>query len=102
MIEIIENWATNLKDYQSLVHNLFDILGIDDDSLKNRTFLLESIKELVNIHFDEEAEEDEKYNVLTEMQKNQASFKFFCEEAKRKLGLENYSNEAMFDKIFER
>jgi len=29
-------------------------LGIEDDNLKNRTFLLESIKELVNIHFEEE------------------------------------------------
>lgn len=100
LIEIIENWAANLKDYQSLVLSLFEILGIEDDTMKNRTFLLESIKELVNIQCEEE-QENGAQEQIQELQKKQSNFRFFCEEAKKRLKIKDYSDEALFEKIFQ-
>lgn len=106
LVEIIENWASNLTDYQNLVRQLFEVLQISDEALKNRTYLIESIKELVGQNLEGSFEgsrapgNDELVSEISKLKKGQNTFQFFVEEAKNKLNLpEHYSNEALFSKI---
>lgn len=48
MIEILENWAANLNDYQNLVKTLFEVMGITNPNFKSRTYLVESIRKLIS------------------------------------------------------
>ena len=109
LVEIIENWASNLTDYQNLVHQLFEVLQINDEALKNRTYLIESIKELVGQNLngrslDESrgSPNDDLINEISKLKKGQNTFQFFIEEAKNKLNLPaHYSNEALFSKVLK-
>lgn len=117
LVEILENWVDNLRDYQNLVTQLFDILNIQEESLKNRTHLITSIKELalsntrkdplLSAHPDNEKENItlDQSNLVEEfkrLKKMNNTAEFFCEEAKRKLRLpSSYSNEALFTKILK-
>ena len=114
MIEILENWAGNLVDYQHLVKTLFEIMGITESALKNRTYLVESIKKMVfnvtsekaesqSIRFrDDRNPSEEIFEEIKKLKKENNTVEFFCEDAKSKLNLPvSYSNEALYSKILK-
>jgi hypothetical protein len=117
LVEILENWVDNLSDYQNLVTQLFDVLNIQEENLKNRTHLITSIKELalsntrrdhllsVNSRPEKENLNTDQVDLLEEfkrLKKMNNTTEFFCEEARRKLRLHSsYSNEALFTKILK-
>ena len=94
--EILEGWSENLGDYQELVDQLFGILQINDDELKNRKNLILSIKKLIK-----DNENQERNNSINQNKNNYLdSFEIFIESAKNKLFLPiEYSNDALLAKI---
>ena len=107
LIEIIENWASNLNDYQDLVSELFNILKINEEDQKNRTHLIQSIRKLacdsssIN-NYDHNEKGPEVISELKNLKKKVSAIDFFIEEARKKLNLDDdYSNEALFVKVLK-
>lgn len=105
LVEVIENWASNLVDYQNLVVDLFDVMKISGEDQKNRTHILQSIKHLMDDRSDIEnmvIDGSEALEELKKLKKKSIGVDFFVEEAKAKLGLDGtYSNEALFSKVLK-
>ena len=105
LVEIIDNWASNLQDYQNLVVELFDVMNIKKEDHKNRTHLIHSIKQMMEERDDIENSVIGNSDIVDELKrlkKQVMGIEFFVDEAKQKLGLdESYSNEALFSKILK-
>lgn len=74
LVEILENWAGNLRDYHQLVRDLFELLRITDERQKNRSFLLESVRRLAG-------------RGGADPPRAGSAAEFFVEEARRRLAL---------------
>ena len=109
LLEALENWAGNLRDYQQLVQDLFEILQIEDERFKNRTHLVESIRDLargdnarLKAALRERVPAQNDTDPLRKQQKLSSTVEFFLEEARKRLHLSpDYSSQALFSKILK-
>lgn len=103
LIGIISTWSANLSDYNNLVLELFEIMQIENEDMKNRTDLIKSIKEVMENRQETGAQEEDRGKIMEEirrLQKEGLSMSCFIDEAKEHLRIDNsYSNEAVLNKV---
>ena len=103
LIGIISTWSANLSDYNNLVLELFEIMQIENEDMKNRTDLIKSIKEVMENRQETGAQEEDRGKIMEEirrLQKERLSMSCFIDEAKEHLRIDDsYSNEAVLNKV---